>query len=222
MIDVVTIGLLPLGLLDVDSEFGGLHCEKFYPSFCFFHIVIPNWDIIIWHIWNNEVRCWGYVTHGGWWYLVIQQIPHPDSLHSHSDIFFHTFSNHSGIWTLSHSSCPVTIPDPNSHPHTYSRGRHHHHSFHYLPSHWNCFSKPAHPQPHSPSWYFFALLLHFTHKLFRLSRFKVLLGCQYNVVEADILTPCKVTFGLCKSAAARSIYSTSILWLHNYKTKTTD
>ena len=115
MIDVVTIGLLPLGLLDVDSEYGELHCEQFYPSCCFFHIDIPNWDIIIWHIWNNEVRCWGYVTHGGWWYLVIQLIPQPDSLHSHSDIFFHTFSNHSGIWTL--SRCPVTIPDPNPHPH---------------------------------------------------------------------------------------------------------
>ena len=120
MIDVVTIGPLPLGLLDVDSEYGELHCEQFYPSCCFFHIDIPNWDIIIWHIWNNEVRCWGYVTHGGWWYLVIQLIPQPDSLHSHSDIFFHTFSNHSGIWTLSHSSCPVTIPDPNSHPHTHT------------------------------------------------------------------------------------------------------
>ena len=59
-------------LMYIDFVYGELHCEKFYPSFCFFHIVIPNWDIIIWHIWNNEVRCWGYVTHGGWWYLVIQ------------------------------------------------------------------------------------------------------------------------------------------------------
>ena len=30
-------------------------------------------------------------------------------------LFFHTFSNHSGIWTL--SRCAVTIPDPNPHPH---------------------------------------------------------------------------------------------------------
>ena len=44
-----------------------------------------------------------------------------------------------------------------------------------------------------------------------------MLGCQYNVVVADILTQCKVTFGLCKSAAARSIYSTSILWLHTIR-----
>jgi len=36
MIDVVTIGLLPLGLLDVDSEYGELHCEQFYPSCCFY------------------------------------------------------------------------------------------------------------------------------------------------------------------------------------------
>ena len=47
MIDVVTIGLLPLGLLDVDFEYGELNFEQFYPSFCFLHIVIPNWDIII-------------------------------------------------------------------------------------------------------------------------------------------------------------------------------
>ena len=72
MLSLFAIGPLPLGLLDVDSEYGELHCEQFYPSCCFFHIDIPNWDIIIWHIWNNEVRCWGYVTHGGWWYLVIQ------------------------------------------------------------------------------------------------------------------------------------------------------
>ena len=38
---------LPLGLLDVDFDYGELHCEQFYPSFCFLHIVIPNWDIII-------------------------------------------------------------------------------------------------------------------------------------------------------------------------------
>ena len=137
-----------------------------------------------------------------------------------------TYSSIHSPTTLESGHCPtpavLSLFLIQIHIHTYSRGRHHHHSFHYLPSHWNCFSKPAHPQPHSPSWYFFALLLHFTHKLFRLSRFKVLLGCQYNVVEADILTPCKVTFGLCKIAAARSICSTSILWLHNYKTKTTD
>ena len=30
MIDVVTIGLLPLGLLDVDFEYGELNCEQFY------------------------------------------------------------------------------------------------------------------------------------------------------------------------------------------------
>ena len=40
MIDVVTIGLLPLGLLDVDFEYGELNCEQFYPSFCFFHIAL--------------------------------------------------------------------------------------------------------------------------------------------------------------------------------------
>ena len=49
MIDVVTIGLLPLGLLDVDFEYGELNCEQFYSLLLLLPhcIVIPNWDIII-------------------------------------------------------------------------------------------------------------------------------------------------------------------------------
>ena len=47
MIDVVTIGLLPLSLLDVDFEYGELNCEQFYSLLLLPHIVIPNWDIII-------------------------------------------------------------------------------------------------------------------------------------------------------------------------------
>jgi len=39
------------------------------------HCVTSLLDITVRHIWNKEMRCWWYITHDGWWYLVIQQIP---------------------------------------------------------------------------------------------------------------------------------------------------
>ena len=165
MIDVVTIGLLPLGLLDVDFEYGELNCEQFYSLLLLLPhcIVIPNWDIIIWHIWINEVRCWGFVTHGVWWYLVIQQIPHPDSLRSHSD-----YSSIHSPTTQESGHCPAVLSLflIQIHIHTYPRGRHHHHSFHYLPSHRDCFSKPAHCTPTAT--FSFLIFLCFTASLYTL------------------------------------------------------
>ena len=126
-------------------------------------IVIPNWDIIIWHIWINEVRCWGFVTHGVWWYLVIQQIPHPDSLRSHSD-----YSSIHSPTTQESGHCPAVLSLflIQIHIHTYPRGRHHHHSFHYLPSHRDCFSKPAHCTPTAT--FSFLIFLCFTASLYTL------------------------------------------------------
>ena len=209
-------------LMYIDFVYGELHCEKFYPSFCFFHIVIPNWDIIIWHIWNNEVRCWGYVTHGGWWYLVIQLIPQPDSLHSHSDIFFHTILQ--PLWNLD------TVPLQLSCHYSWSKFT----STHTLEGgiittvfiiflHIEIASQSLHTHSH-----ILLLDISLLYSFTLHTNYSACLASKYcwavniMLMKLILLTLCKVTFGLCKSAAARSIYSTSILWLHNYKTKTTD
>ena len=213
MIDVVTIGLLPLGLLDV-------HRFRVWRAALWeilsFLLLLPHCHSQLGHHYLTYLKQWSSVLRMcyTWWMMIF----------SNTTLTL-TYSSIHSPTTQESGHCPAVLSLflIQIHIHTYPRGRHHHHSFHYLPSHRDCFSKPAHPQPHSSSWYFFALLLHFTHfKLFCLPHFEVMLGCQYNVVEADILKQCKVTFGLCKSAAARSINSTSILWLHTIRPETTD
>ena len=104
------------------------------------HCVTSLLDITVRHIWNKEMRCWWYITHDGWWYLVIQQIPilipitltltssihspstvplschmslfliHNHILHLHSDMIFHMFSISTTLETVLLSSHPPPHP----------------------------------------------------------------------------------------------------------------
>ena len=180
------------------------------------HCVTSLLDITVRHIWNKEMRCWWYITHDGWWYLVIQQIPIlipitltlTSSIHSplsrcHVTCCYSWSTTTSFTFTLTWSSvgfpfnhsrnCPA-VKSPTSTPDR----MHQHHSFHYLPS--SYLASQSLQCPHSPSWHLFAL-----HTL----NHSACLTSKY-CWAVNILRQCMVSFGLCMSAAARSIYSPAL------------
>ena len=223
MIDVVTIGLLPLGLLDV-------HRFRVWRAALWeilsFLLLLPHCHSQLGHHYLTYLKQWSAVLRicYTWWMMIFSNTTDPSPWFPSLSLWHILPYILQPLWNLD------TVPLQLSCHYSWSKFT----STHTLEGgiittvfiiflHIEIASQSLHTHSHIlllDISLLYCFTLHTNYSACLASKY--CWAVNIMLMKLILLTLCKVTFGLCKSAAARSIYSTSILWLHNYKTKTTD